>query len=453
MIMRIIISIGIIVSIASIVFVYTQFILSQNNYAYTQLQSNRYENMHAHWQDIRLQKAKKYFAQLQDEGCKRVEVSYTLKSCTTSREECFDQVQYHELRDKPVCTDWGVDYLDTPESVRGIYLTSHAAGDMDIRNRLLTLVQNTEINTVVIDIKETDGVVATQVGDYARIPFQEERMPGIQALLEELYEAEVYTIARIVLFKDQKWAEVFPQDAIKQKDNSEEVWTDYRGKTYIDPASPAYRSYLVTLSERVHQMGFDEIQVDYVRFPSDGDTANTYYPYSQEKLEELGLMDGRVAVIENFLKDYSDRLRKQYPDIVLSADTFGMTTSLSNDLTIGQMQESFMKYFDYVSPMVYPSHYPEFFVPLEGHPDNHPYEVVKKAMNDGVVKAERAGQDPNKLRPWLQDFTCAWCDGYFPYGAKEVREQIQATYDTGLDSWILWNAGSRYTRGALEPTE
>lgn len=278
-------------------------------------------------------------------------------------------------------------------------------------------------------------------------------MPGIQLLLEELYERDVYTIARIVLFKDQRWTEVFPEDAVKRKDDPETVWTDYRGKKYVDPGSQAYWEYLVALSMRVHQMGFDEIQVDYVRFPSDGDTANTYYPHSQDKLDALGGMNGRVAVIDEFSSYYTSALRAQYPDIVLSADTFGMTTSLNNDLTIGQMQDSFMEYYDYVSPMVYPSHYPEFFVPLEGHADNHPYEVVKKAMSDGVAKAQRAGQDPDKLRPWLQDFTCTWCEGYYPYGAREVREQIQATYDAGLDSWLLWNAGSRYTRGALQAAE
>jgi hypothetical protein len=423
--MRITASIIVISGVALVVILLLQYSIHQREHIDSLVQAKQYDHMYQQWFKVRANRAQVHLQDLQDAGCARALIA-------------------------PICIDWGAEYLPTPESVRGIYLTSHAVGDANIRARLLRLVEDTEINTVVIDIKETDGIVATHMGDYAQIPFQEERMPGIQSLLEELYEREVYTIARIVLFKDQRWTEVFPEDAVKRKDDPQTVWTDYRGKKYVDPGAQAYWEYLVALSMRVHQMGFDEIQVDYVRFPSDGNMANTYYPHSQDKLDVLGGMNGRVAVIDAFSRYYTSALRAQHPDIVLSADTFGMTTSLNNDLTIGQMQDSFMKYFDYVSPMVYPSHYPEFFVPLEGHPDNHPYEVVKKAMDDGVAKAQRAGQDPDKLRPWLQDFTCSWCEGYYPYGAREVREQIQATYDAELDSWLLWNAGSRYTKTALE---
>ncbi|MFW0871080.1 MAG: putative glycoside hydrolase [Patescibacteria group bacterium] len=451
--MRLITLLIFVIGIIGGIFFYMRFIINQDYYAYIQLQGDRYQAMRASWEANYRHNARRAFRKLREEGCQEMQVAYSGASCMSTRTDCFDNLHTNNIRHNPQCIHWGGQYLDTPESVRGVYLTSYAVGDANIRSRILKLISETEINTVVIDIKESDGIVATELGDYDHIPFQKEMMPGIDTLLEKLYNQRVYTIARIVLFKDQKWAEAFPEDAVKRKDDPTRVWKDYRGKTYIDPGSDAYRAYLIALSLRIHQMGFDEIQVDYIRFPSDGDTANTYYPYSQNALDTLGAMNGRVAVLEEFMRDYTEALRAVYPDIVLSADTFGMTTSLNNDLSIGQMQKSFMEYFDFVSPMVYPSHYPKFFIALEGHPDNHPYEVVYKAMNDGVLKAQRAGQDPNKLRPWLQDFTCTWCTGYFPYGAEEVRAQIKATYDAGLDSWLLWNAGSRYTRGALKGAE
>jgi len=177
--------------------------------------------------------------------------------------------------------------------------------------------------------------------------------------------------------------------------------------------------------------------------------ANTHYPYSQKTIDELGEVDGRVAVLNEFMEYYTTQLRTRHPDIVISADVFGMVTSLNDDLTIGQKLEPFLTHFDYVMPMVYPSHYPRGFINKPGHPDNYPYEIIYKSMRDGIAKAEAAGLDTDKLRPWLQDFTCTWCAGYFAYGGAELREQIQATYDSGLDSWWLWNAANRYSTSGL----
>ena len=403
------------------------------------------EAIHNRYRDMVQDKASTLF----DSGCQEVEYTQTGDSCLVA-DQCFtDQYMLADLLFEPVCTNYGIVRIQTPESVRGIYMTSLAAGSTNFRNRLIELVESTELNTIVIDIKEIDGYTGTPIGNSEQFPFQSDVMGDVRELIEDLHERDIYVIARIVLFKDAAWVDAHPDQAVQRKDNRGVVWTDYGGKKFIDPGATPFWDYLVELSSATYNLGFDEIQADYIRYPSDGQMSNTYYPYSQDTIDELGPMNGRVATLNEFAEYYTTALRERHPEIVISADVFGMVTSLDDDLTIGQTLEPFLEHFDYVSPMVYPSHYGTGFVSLPGHPDNHPYEVVKKAMDDGVRKANNAGINPDKLRPWLQDFTCTWCAGYFPYGADEVREQIQATYDAGLDSWILWNAANRYTRGGL----
>ena len=131
----------------------------------------------------------------------------------------------------------------------------------------------------------------------------------------------------------------------------------------------------------------------------------------------------------------------------LSIDLFGMTTTNTDDLNIGQNLENALKYFDYVSPMVYPSHYPKGFNGY-ANPAAKPYEIVKFSMNSAVERAVKASTTPLKLRPWLQDFNLG-----ATYDAPMVRAQIQATYDSHLNSWMLWNASNRYTIKALDKQE
>lgn len=412
-----------------------------------------YELMIERLRDQYRDRVKESIDELFEAGCREVEYTKTQERCSVAAMCDVTQYDIALLRGVPVCLDYGLERIETPESVKGIYMTSLAAGSESFRNRLIDLVETTELNTIVIDIKEIDGYTGTLVGDREKFPFQKNLMGDVGELVRELHERDIYVIARIVLFKDKAWAAAHPEHAVARKDNHDVVWTDYGGKKYIDPGAEPFWEYLVELSSATYNIGFDEIQADYIRFPSDGDMANTYYPYSQERIDTMGPMAGRVATLNEFAEYYTTQLRERHPDIVISADVFGMVTSLSDDLTIGQKLEPFLEHFDYVSPMVYPSHYSQGFISMPGHPDNYPYEVIKKAMDDGVRKANNAGVDPDKLRPWLQDFTCSWCEGYFPYGADELRAQIQATYDAGLDSWLLWNAANRYTKSGLNPRE
>ncbi len=130
----------------------------------------------------------------------------------------------------------------------------------------------------------------------------------------------------------------------------------------------------------------------------------------------------------------------------LSVDFFGMTATNYDDLNIGQVLETAVPYFDYISPMVYPSHYPVNFMGYKSvaEVNAHPYEIVKFSMDSAVRRVKAVGGDPLQMRPWLQDN-----DYPVHYTPAMVRAQIQATYDAGLTSWMLWDAGNTYTREAL----
>jgi len=212
------------------------------------------------------------------------------------------------------------------------------------------------------------------------------------------------------------------------------VWKDGKGISWLDPGATEVWDYLVEIGREAHRIGFDELNFDYIRFPSDGNMNDIAYPYSKDRPKPL------------VIKDFNAYIREKLGSTgaVLSADLFGMTTTNKDDLNIGQVLENAFPYFDYIAPMVYPSHYPAGFNGYK-NPAQKPYEIIKYSMDKAVARAITATTSPLKLRPWLQDFSLGAV-----YTPEMVRAQIQATYDAGLTSWLLWNASNRYTVGALE---
>ena len=192
---------------------------------------------------------------------------------------------------------------------------------------------------------------------------------------------------------------------------------------------------MVKIAKAAERVGFDELNFDYIRFPSDGNMSDIVFPLSHKR--------NKQEVLEDFFKN----LRSDLSDvgIPMSADLFGMTMTNKDDLNIGQVLERTAPYFDYISPMVYPSHSPAGFHNFK-NPADHPYEVVHIAMTSGAERMRAATSSPLKLRPWLQDF-----DLGAKYDATKVRAQIQATYDAGLTSWMIWDPKNKYTRGAYLP--
>lgn len=330
-----------------------------------------------------------------------------------------------------------VTHIDTPDPLKAVYFTSWAAGNGKFRKHLFDLIDNTEINAVVIDVKDYTGRISFPVNDpeLVNIGSVENRIPDIKEFIGKLHEKGVYVIGRISSFQDSYLIKVFPESAVKSKVGG--IWQDYKGVKWLDPGSEQVWKYLVAIGRESYAVGFDELNFDYIRFPSDGNMQDIVYPWSHIKT--------RREVMTSF---YS-YLREQFAtsSIPLSVDLFGLTTSVEGDLGIGQNLTDALAYFDYVAPMVYPSHFGKGFIGIP-KPAEKPYEVIKYSMDQAIMRANMASTSPNKIRPWLQAF-----DLGAVYTPAMVRAQIQATYDAGLTSWMLWNAGSVYKKDALMPRE
>ncbi len=329
-----------------------------------------------------------------------------------------------------------VTHISTPESVKAIYMTSWVAGNEKLRDKLVNIIDSSELNAVVIDIKDYTGRIAFHTDNkmLQEIGSSQNRISDIKNFIGKLHEKGIYVIGRISAFQDSYLVHKKPEYAVKSKDGN--IWKDNKGVTWLDASAKPVWEYIATIGHESYAMGFDELNFDYIRFPSDGNMENIVYSWSDGKVKSE-VMKEFFAFIENEFRPKG---------ITISADLFGMTTSNTDDLGIGQILEYALAHFDFVAPMVYPSHYPKNFMGFVS-PASKPYEVIKYAMDKGVQRAIAATTTPLKLRPWLQDFSI----GGVRYTPEMVRAQIQATYDSGLDSWMLWNASNNYTVSALEP--
>jgi hypothetical protein len=328
-----------------------------------------------------------------------------------------------------------VTHIKTPEPLKAVYMTSWAAGSQKFRKELFDLVDSTEINAVVIDIKDYTGKISFSVEDpfLVEIGSSERRIPDIKKFIADLHAKDVYVIGRISSFQDSYLINVYPESAVKNKAGG--IWKDFKGVKWLDAGSENVWKYLVAIGRESYAVGFDELNFDYIRFPSDGDMQDIVYPWSGDKTRR------------EVMKSFFAHLREQFAtsSIPISVDLFGLTTSAEGDLGIGQSLTDALMYFDYVAPMVYPSHFGKGFIGY-AKPAQYPYEVIKYSMDQAVRKASTTSANPNKIRPWLQAFDLGAI-----YTPAMVRAQMQATYDAGLTSWMLWNAGSVYKKDALLP--
>jgi hypothetical protein len=326
-------------------------------------------------------------------------------------------------------------HISTPDSVHAVYMSSWAAGHPKFRAHLFDLIDTTEVNAVVIDIKDYTGRIAYEVEDpeVAKYGSVEKRIPDVKDLISRLHEKNIYVIGRISSFQDSYLVKVHPEWAVKTKAGA--VWQDYKGVKWLDAGAKPVWEYVVAIGKDAYVQGFDELNFDYIRFPSDGPMRDISYTWSEGK--------SRQETMREFF-EYVNSQFENHP-AVTSADLFGLVTSSNDDLGIGQVLEDALINFDFVAPMVYPSHFGKGYRGIE-KPATEPYNVIKFSMESGIAKAIAATTSPQKLRPWLQAF-----DLGATYTPAMVRAQVQATYDVGLTGWMLWNAGSIYNKDFLVP--
>ncbi len=353
------------------------------------------------------------------------------------------------LREEARKDELGVFYVPLPSEDRdnpavkakGIYLTSHTVGRADRFAELLELVQNTELNSMVIDVKNDHGVmsyrsdieIVQQLNANTTLPIKD-----IDAVMRQLQERDIYPIARIVVFRDPNLPERRPEWAIQKKSGG--VWRDNKRFAWVNPYEKNVWDYNIAIAKEAALKGFREIQFDYVRFPENAARVDreANYPGSEGIEKDEAIRDFLIYAREQ-LAEY---------DVFISADVFGViATSWGDSDRIGQTWEKISPIVDIICPMIYPSHYgPGYFgFPV---PDAKPYGTVQRALSDSL-KRNAPLEKPAVIRPWLQSFTASWVKGYIPYGAAEVRQQIDAALSLGIDEFLIWNPGNRYIRNSF----
>ena len=329
-------------------------------------------------------------------------------------------------------------HIKTPEPVKAIYMTSWVAGTSKWRAGLIDFIKTSELNSIVVDVKDYSGRVSFDTGDelVKGVGSEELRVPDMKEFIKTLHNGGIYAIARITVFQDPFFAKRNLDMAVQRKNGL--LWKDGKGLSYLDPAAEKYWDYIVRIARAAEQIGFDELNFDYIRFPSDGDMKDIKFPISG-----IQGLTHKETILNNFFA-YLDK-ELEGSGVPISADVFGMVATNKDDLNIGQVLEGLAPYFDFIAPMVYPSHYPPTFQGFK-NPAAHPYEIIKFSMDRAVERLKAATTTPFKLRPWLQDFNLGAI-----YDAEKIRLEKKAVYDAGLTSWMSWDAANKYTRSAYDP--
>jgi hypothetical protein len=333
--------------------------------------------------------------------------------------------------------------LDQTGYVKGLYISGNAVGSEDFREHVKQLLETTELNAVVMDFKGDHGYLTfpTQVPMAKEIGADQSVMladPG--QFMQWLKDRRVYTIARIVVFKDDLFAKAHPEMAVTDNTTGG-LWVDGEGLAWADPNYHAAWDYNVALAVEAANMGFDEVQFDYVRFPSDGSLSQATFAMENTQENRAGAIAGLLKQTKEALAPYN---------VKLAADTFGYTAWVPDDLGIGQHIETLAPYLDVISPMVYPSTY-SFGLPGES-PDYenaiaYPYEIVNKSTQHAVERTT-AVNPSIEVRPWIQDFQDYAFDKRV-YTPDEIRLQMDGARDAGGRGWLLWDPAVAYTPEAL----
>ncbi len=323
--------------------------------------------------------------------------------------------------------------------IKGIYVTAYSAGGARME-KLLKLLDETELNSMVIDLKDDAGYITykTENTDLQKLGSPQKFIGDIDQLMARLKKHDVYPIARIVVFKDSVLAKKHPELSFVKKNG--QVWSNGKGDNFVNPYKKEVWDYNIELAKEAAAKGFKEIQFDYVRFPEGFENHENELKF--EKNDK-----SRVDVVAEFVQ-YA---RKQLAPlgVRVSVDIFGYAASVPAAEGIGQDFAKISENVDVISPMVYPSHYTTGWFGVKD-PDKNPYATIKGSMEDTLKKLNPLAEQKPIIRPWIQDFTASWLGSghYIKYGKQQVDDQIRAMKDMGVDEYLLWNASNRYTEGA-----
>lgn len=362
-----------------------------------------------------------------------------------------------------------VSHLPTPNPVKAIYMSACAVGTKTLRDSLVKIADETEVNSIVIDVKDYSGTLSFKPQNPDIVHAWDASKCGatdMKEFIETLHKKNIYAIARVTVFQDPHFTKMHPELAV-QSASTKSPWKDRKGLNFLDVGGKATWEYVMKIVKDSYDIGFDEINFDYIRYPSDGNMKDTVFTLS------IGTKADQLEKFFSYLREETKKI-----GVVTSADLFGMTTTNTDDLNIGQVLEKAMPYFDYIAPMVYPSHYPPNFNGWK-NPNEHVYDLIHFVMESAVRRAgatttviQTLGSqeifteknDPatgevvkvktglwskevysaDKLRTWIQDFNYGGT-----YGVPEVKAEIKASNDVGVRSWMIWSPSNKYTVKAL----
>jgi predicted small lipoprotein YifL len=324
-----------------------------------------------------------------------------------------------------------------PAQIRGIYLNAYAAGSRARLPRLIEMAENTELNAFVIDVKDERGIRYRSEIDLAMELAQdgEVTIRDLGAMLDTLRAHDIYTIARIVVFKDPILSRARGEWSVRTPEG--ELWLDRAGNSWVSPWDDRVWDYNIRIAEEVARAGFHEIQFDYVRFAEQ-------YRNLPPQVHPRARGD-RTDAIAAFMNEARRRLHPL--GVTVTADVFGLSPNTFDDVGIGQQWETISSVSDHILPMMYPSHYFSTHLPNVPTPDLMPYETIYKSAGMARIRNDRmleAGVTPARVIVWLQAFSATWLRNHQTYGPEQLRDQKRGVYDVGFDDWVLWHPGSRY---------
>jgi len=304
------------------------------------------------------------------------------------------------------------------DQIRGIYLNGYLFNNPSKRESIEKILTNTDVNTLVIDVKTDNGHILFDTEIDEVIYLNNERVKFTNNDLQELREIkDIYLVGRLVVFQDPLFAKVFPDEAVFDSRLNKPY--SQNGQFFLDPSSKKAQDYIINIAIESCRLGFDEIQYDYIRYP---DSSSKFMQFDTKNDFE-----NRVNNINSFLSKSRQLLHSE--GCLLSADTFGFILTNKQDGGIGQNLETIVENVDFISPMVYPSHYTNGSFGYQ-NPNEHPYEVITAALTDALDR----GVDKDKIRPFLQGF---W------HSNEDIRNNIKAASDLEMD-WLIWNILSVY---------
>lgn len=331
-------------------------------------------------------------------------------------------------------------------AIKAVYSSGWVAGGESSRKEMIQNINNNGFNAVVLDIKDEAGHISysSNVQTAIEIGASRNMIKDIKAVLQDYHENGIYVIGRIVTFKDPTFAKALQDIAYKKEDGT--CWTDRSGNYWPNPYNKDSWNYSIALAKEAAELGFDEIQFDYVRFPSsEGRVKQIAFGFNSETVSKSEIINQFLIKVMDELADYK---------VKVSADVFGITTKRDGDFeNIGQDYHAIAKIVDVICPMVYPSHYGKGEYKI-ANPDLAPYEIVYAAMHDAQDRV--SGDHQTAItRPYLQDFTASWLGRgkYQTYNNDAISKQIRACYDLGITSFTLWDPSNQYCYEALKILE